>query len=369
MPTKAYYLTPDGKLQRDLTEDDIIKAYNSRQGLLWVDFPETTEEDGRFMERNFRFHHLTVEDCVSPQIHPPKIDAFGDYIFIIVHGINHAAETEIVETAELAIYLGENFVVTSHSYPLYSVTHVQQTVEGDGQTMRRGADFLAHTIIDTLVDNVMPTIDRMNDVAEEIEVAIIQNPHRNVLDGILKLKRSSLKVHRVMAPQREVLNRLSRGEFPVIKPEAQIFYRDIYDHVVRIEDLNQTILDRTDNAIATYLSSVANRQNETMKVLSIVATIFMPLTLLVGIYGMNFQNMPELGWRWGYFAVLGIIGLVILVLLWRFWAGGWFAWGRRRMAWIKPFIVESKKLRGHLAPGLKSRRRQAAADAPPDDKP
>jgi magnesium transporter len=338
--------------------------------LLWVDFPEITEEDGRFMERNFRFHHLTIEDSVSPQIHPPKIDTFGDYIFIIVHGINHAAETEIVETAELAIYLGENFVISSHSFPLYSISAVQQIIEEDGPTMRRGPDFLAHTIIDTLVDNVMPTIDRMNDVADEIEVEVIQNPHRNVLDGILKLKRSSLKVHRVMAPQREVLNRLSRGEFPMIKPEAQIFYRDVYDHVVRIEDLNQTILDRTDNAVATYLSSVANRQNETMKVLSVVATIFLPLTLLAGIYGMNFEYMPELGWRWGYFAVLGIIGVVILVLMWRFWASGWFVWGRRRISWIKPFIVESKKLRGHLAPGLKNRRRQTAAeDIPPDDKP
>jgi magnesium transporter len=370
MPFKAYYLTPEGELQRDLTEKEIKKAFDSKQGLLWVDFPEMAEEDGKFMARNFHFHNLSIEDCVSTQIHPPKIDAFSDYIFIIVHGINHIAESEIVETAELAIYLGGHYVISAHSYPLYSVSHVQQAVEEDSRTvMGRGADFLTYNIMDTLVDNVMPTIDRMNDVAEEIEVEVIHRPQQNVLDGILKLKRSSLKVHRIMAPQREVLNRLSRGEFPIIKAEAQIFYRDIYDHVVRIEDLNQTILDRTDNAIATYLSSVANRQNETMKVLSIVATIFMPLTLLVGIYGMNFKNMPELGWQWGYFAVLGIIGLVILVLLWRFWVGGWFAWGRKRMAWIKPFIVENKKIRGFLAPNLKKVQQQSTAtDVQPDDK-
>jgi magnesium transporter len=353
MPVKAYYLTTDGKLERDLKESDIVKAFDSGQGLLWVDFPEITGADGEFMERNFRFHHLSVEDCVSPQIHPPKIDAFNDSLFIIVHGINYAATSEIVETAELALYLGEHFVISGHNFPLYAVSDVQRAVEDNGTPMKQGSDFLAHTIIDTLVDNVMPTIDRMNDVAEEIEVAVIQHPQPNVLDAILKLKRSSLKVHRVMSPQREVLNRLSRGEFPIIKPEAQIFYRDIYDHLVRIEDFNQTILDRADNAVATYLSSVANRQNETMKVLSIVATIFLPLTLLAGIYGMNFEYMPELRWHWGYFAVWGIIGAVILILLWRFWAGGWLERGKRRMSWIKPFLVEGKKLRGYLAPGSK----------------
>ena len=368
MPIKAYYMTSDGQLQRDLTESDIVKAVKSGQGLLWVDLPEMTEEDGRFIEQVFGFHHLAVEDCISTKIHPPKIDNFGNYLFLIAHGVNHVVESDIVVTAELSLFLGEKFVVSGHSYTLYSIQAVQQMVEGDGRPMKSGADFLAHAIIDALVDNVMPTVDRMTDVAEEIEVEVIRNPQQNILEGILKLKRSTLRVHRVMAPQRELLNRLSRGEFPLIKTEAQIFYRDVYDHVVRIEDLNQNVLDRADNALATYLSSVANRQNETMKVLSVVATIFLPLTLLAGIYGMNFQYMPELQWRWGYFMVLGIIGVVIIILIWRFWASGWFAWGKRRIAWIKPFMVESKKIRGYFAPNLKRRGKQPAGDeTPPSD--
>jgi magnesium transporter len=151
-----------------------------------------------------------------------------------------------------------------------------------------------------------------------------------------------------MAPQREVLNRLSRGEFPGIKAEAQIFYRDVYDHLVRIEDLNQNIRDMADNALSTYLSSVANRQNETMRVLSIVATIFMPLTLLAGIYGMNFEYMPELSWRWGYFAVLGVMGVVIAGVIWRFWASRWIGWGRKQARWVNPFAVEPEKLIGYI---------------------
>ncbi|MDH5696213.1 MAG: hypothetical protein OEZ00_06395, partial [Dehalococcoidia bacterium] len=238
------------------------------------------------------------------------------------------------------------------------VEFVRRRVEEDGRPMRRGADFLVHTLVDALIDNILPTIDKMSDIAEEIEEEVIRNPQQATLEATLKLKRSTLRIHRVMAPQREILNRLSRGEFPVIKEEAQIFYRDIYDHLARIEDLNQTIRDGTDNALATYLSSIANRQNETMKVLSMVATIFLPLTLVAGIYGMNFEYMPELGWEWGYFAVLGLIGTVIAVAVWRFWARNWITWGRRQISRVGPLAVEPRKLVGYIGHMAKQPRRR-----------
>ncbi|MFC2048515.1 CorA family divalent cation transporter, partial [Chloroflexota bacterium] len=219
----AYYLSPEGDFRRDLNEEQIKIVFESNQGLLWVDVTETTEEDGKFLERIFGFHHLTIEDCVSPQIHAPKIDDFGDYIFMVVHGINHQAESEIVETAELAIFLGPHFVMSNHNFPLYSIEGVRRLVEDDGRPMRHGADFLAHTIVDVLIDNVMPTIDKMGEIAEEIEEETIRSPQQTTLEAILKLKRSTLRIHRVMAPQREIMNRLSRGEFPVIKEETKIF--------------------------------------------------------------------------------------------------------------------------------------------------
>jgi magnesium transporter len=348
MPFKAYYLNLQGTLQKDLSEDEMRAVFESKQGLLWVDVEETTEEDGVLLAQVFNFHHLTIEDCISTQIHPPKIDDFGDYLFMVAHGINHVTESEMVETAELAVFLSTNFVVSNHDIHLYSVESIQRLVEDDGRPMKRGADFLAHSLIDALVDNVLPTIDRMSDIAEEIEEEVIHQPQQATLEAILKLKRSTLRIHRVMAPQREVLNRLSRGEFPVIKTEAQIFYRDVYDHLVRIEDLNQNIRDMADNALATYLSSVANRQNETMRVLSIVATIFLPLTLLAGIYGMNFEYMPELQWRWGYFAVLGIMGAAIVSVIWRFWASRWIGWGRKQVRRVGLFTVEPERLKGYL---------------------
>lgn len=330
MTFKAYYLSPEGTLRRNLSEEEIRSAFESNQGLLWVDIAGAKEEDAKFLAQNFRFHHLAIEDCIGPKIHSPKIDDLGSYLFIIVHGINPLVKADIVETAELAIFLGSHFVVSVHRLPLYCIEGVMRLVEDDGRPMRHGADFLAHALIDDLIDNALPVIDRMSEMSEEIEEETIRNPQQAVLESVLKLKRSTLRIHRVMAPQREILSRLSRGEFSIIKEEARIFYRDVYDHLMQIEDLTQNIRDGADNALDTYMSSVANRQNETMKVLSMVATIFMPLTLIAGIYGMNFENMPELKWSWGYFAVLGLMAAVVIVALVWFWARNWITLGRRQ---------------------------------------
>ena len=352
MPVKAYYMSPEGDLQCDLSEEDISVAFQRKEGLLWVDVSENTEKDGEFLSRVFGFHPLAIEDCLSKNIHPPKIDDFGSYIFFIAHGVNYAIESDLVETTELAIFLGPNFVVSSHDFPLHNVQSVSSLVESDGRPMKRGSDFLVYTIVDTLVNNVMPTVDVMMDVTENIEEEVIRHPQQSTLEAILKLKRSSLRLHRVMLPQREILNRLSRREFPVVGDEAAIFYRDIYDHIVTIEDHIQSLRDRADNALATHLSSVANRQNETMRVLSIVATILLPLGLLAGVYGMNFEYMPDLGWHWGYFTVIAFIGTVIITSLWFIWIRSWITRRRWRVSRINLFRVEPHKLAGYIGGAL-----------------
>ena len=348
MPFKTYYLTPEGILRRELNEQQVRAAFESKKGLLWVDVEGTTEEDVDFLERAFDFHHLALEDCLSTQLHAPKIDDFGDHLFIIVHGIDYTSVSKVVETTEFFVFLGTHFVVSSHRVPLHSVQSVAKLVEEDGRLMSRGSDFLAHALIDALVDNVLPTVDRMSDIADDIEEEAIRGPQQSTLEAVMQLKRSTLQIHRVMAPQREIMNRLSGGRLSVIAEEAQIFYRDIYDHIVRIEDLNQTLRERADNALTTYLSSVSIQQNETMKVLSMMASIFLPLTLLAGIYGMNFENMPELEWSWGYFAVLGFMGTVGAAAISWFWARRWITWGRRQVSRIRPLAVESAKLVGYL---------------------
>lgn len=347
MSFSAWYLTEAGDLHRGLGEAEIAATLRSPKGLLWVDVTAASAEDGRFLEATFGFHHLAVEDCLSSRVHAPKVDDFGDHLFLLVHGVDHAVE-DVVQTTELALFLGPDFVVTSHTAPLYSVNSVRAMVEDDARPMRRGADFLAHALIDALIDNVLPTIDRMTEVTEEVQEEAIHHPEPSTLDTILRLNRSSLRVHRVIAPEREMLNRLARGEFAVVSREALIFYRDIYDHLLRIEDLNQTIRDEANNALSTYLSSIAIQQNETMKIFSAVACIFLPLTLIAGIYGMNFEHMPELAWGWAYFAVLAFMAAAIVVSTWWFMTHGWIRLRPRPVGHVPRFGVDPSAILGHV---------------------
>lgn len=348
MSCTSYYQAPHGELVSNLSADDIVSAFNSGSGLLWLDFVDPDEQDRLFLEEICRFHHLAVEDFISPLIHIPKVDDFDSYLFVILHGINYAVESDVVNTAELCIFLGPNYVITGHNDHLFSIEEIKARIEATGKPMKQGADFLAHALIDSLIDNVLPTIDRMTEVSAEIEEEVINNPQKSTLESIMQLKKSTLQIHRVMTPQRDILNRLSRGDFPLVKKGAQIYYRDIYDHLVRISDLNQTTRDIADNALATYLSSISNRQNEVMKVLAIVAAVFLPLSLLAGIYGMNFENMPELKWQWGYFAVLGIMLVAIIGLIWKFWANNWITIGHKKAKKALKLTASKDKIKGYL---------------------
>ncbi len=349
MSYTAYYLAPDSTLKRNLTEADVKAAFESKRGLLWVDISGTDQRDAKLLENLFHFHRLAVEDCVDPLVHPPKIDDFEEYLFIIVHGINHLAESEIVETTELEIFLGQHFVVSNHNFPMISVDNVRRRAEDDGRPMRYGAQFLTHALIDAVMDHVMPTIDKMAEVAESIEEAIIDNPERSTLDTIIALRRSTLRIHRVMAPQREVLNRMSRGEFPIISAETEFYYRNVYDHIVRIEDLNQTLRERADTSLSAYYLSVAHRQNEIVKVLSLIAAVFLPLNLVAGIYGMNLA-LPGEHLSWAFYLLVGIMILVgtgtVAWFVYRGWFNfKWFLWEREPPSLLRLFRVEPKHLK------------------------
>ncbi|MBN2239413.1 MAG: magnesium/cobalt transporter CorA [Dehalococcoidales bacterium] len=345
MAVNAYHITTETNVKLQTTQEAIKKAL-SQDKLLWIDIEGDEEQDIRLLSDVFGFHRLAIDDCLGERIHPPKIDEFKDYLFIILHGVNYAVKSEIVTTNQLELFIGKNYVVSHHTYPVLSMREVIMMVDEKRRAMKETPDFMAHEIADALIDNIMPTIDSMSDVIDDIEEEAIHNPKKTTIEEILKMKRSTMQLRRVITPQREVFNRLSRREFAIITEDAQIYFRDVYDHIVRIEDLNQGIRDRTDNALSTYLSSVANRQNETMKVLSIVAAIFLPLSLLAGIYGMNFEYMPELTWHWGYFAVLGFMAVAIIGITWWLWLKNVI--GRHRITVIRPMKVETRKLLGHI---------------------
>ena len=350
MPLKAHYVSEAGALRLDLSEPEMRAAFESGEGTLWVDVYDTTPEDGELLSTMFGFHPLAIEDCVDPAFHPAKVEDFPDYVFAVVHGINYAVESSLVETAQLCTFIGRRYVVTCHQVPLSSLDAVAHSVEMGGRPMEHGAGRLAHAIISALIDNVQPTLERMSEVAGEVEEESIRGPQQHTIEVILALKRSTLRLQRVLAPQRDIMNRLGRGDFPVVGTEAYPFFRDVYDAVVRLGDGNHIVRERADNALTTYMTSVSLRQNETMKALAIVASIFMPLTLLAGIYGMNFQNMPELGWRWAYFAVLGFMGAIGAGAMWWFWARRWITIVRVRRLPRRTFAVMPHRLRRRPPP-------------------
>ena len=349
MPFKAYYLNPQGQLQQGLSPEEVRAAFESRAGLLWVDISETTPQDGEFLERTFSFHPLAIEDCDSPRVLPPKVEQYGDYLFIVVDGVDYDTSSDVVAPVELDLFVGPHFVVSNHLLPLPSVQAIRRLVEEAGAPMRRGADFLAYALIDALVQDAIPAIEKMDDRVEEIEGEALRAPRATYQEAILRFKRSAQRVHRVIAPQREAGHRLSLGEFPIVREEARAFYRDIYDHLVWIEDMSQILASRTESTLLVYLLSAANRQNEIMATLAVVATIFLPLGLITGIYGMNFKYMPELSWHWGYFAVLGLLLAVATLTVWWTLARRWIQLRRRGgEPRPRPLATEAERLLSHL---------------------
>ncbi len=353
MPYTSVYRDPQGNVRAELSAQEIQDVFRSGEGLLWVDVSETDHEDARFLEDVFDFHPLAIEDCLNPRYQRPKVDDFGDYIFVMIHGVNHVATEDVVATIELDLFIGKNFVVSNHLFAMPAIEHVGELIQRHPGLLGRGAAMLAHTLMDALIDSLLPTIDQMSEVGDAIEERALHDPRPPVLDAIVRLKRSVLRIHRVMVPEREILHRLSRGDYEVVGKDAALYYRDVYDHVVRIEDVNQTLRERVDNALATYLSSISLRQNETMKTLAVVACIFLPLTLIAGIYGMNFEHMRELSWEWGYYAVLGVMAVIGLSIAGWFWARSWLSAGRRRFTQALEFGVDPVKVRDVLAARVK----------------
>jgi len=321
----SFYRSPDGSVGRDLSTEEMAKAIERSGGLLWVDLEGADAAEARpILDGVFHFHHLAVDDCLNPHIDTPKIDDYGQYLFVISQGIRFHARSERLETTELDLFLGPNYVVSFHSHRLAAVDDVRRRATENGPLASRGADFLTHALLDALVDQFQPVVAEMDQAVDALEEAVLTNPQQRLLHDMLLLKRNSQRLRRTLLPQRDAVNRFARGEFPrLVSEETHMYFRDIYDHVVRVEDMVESLRDLTESVLGTYLSAINNRMNEVMKVLSIVATIILPLTLISGIYGTNFENLPELGWQWGYFGMLGAMAIIALGLVaffrWRRW--------------------------------------------------
>ncbi len=275
--------------------------------VLWVDLEDPTPEEADVLKTNFQFHPLSVEDTLVEILYP-KLDIYPEYIFLVLHGINYMKDTKEFTTAEIDVFLGKNFLITHHDHRMRSVRDMRQRILADPQLMNLGLDVVLQAVLDKVVDHYFPELEKLEDRIEEVEADLFEpTPNRDVLNKILHLKRDLMHLKRIVFPQREVFNRLSRDEIALIRPSTRLYFRDTYDGLFRMTDIADNYRDLLTGFLDIYMSSVSNSVNETMKVLTVISTICIPMTVVAGIYGMNFRSIPELDWKYGYFFAIGLI--------------------------------------------------------------
>ena len=294
-----------------------------------MDFTSEPPETAQPILEGFGFHHLAIEDALQ-QTHAPKIDDWGDYLYIVLNYMHLVKATEPWDTEidELDIFLGRNFVITHHDNPVTSIDETWKASQRDPRYTQDGADHLLYKIIDSIVMNYMPIIEKIDEEIDGIEDQVFDRPSSETLSRLFTLKRVLLAMRRILLPQREVLNKMARDDYQVIDRKDRIFFRDIYDHLVRLHDVNESLRDLVGGALDTYLSVINNRMNEVMKTLTIITTLFMPLTFVTGFFGMNFfaANPPYENWTMPtiFYGTLGIMLLTPVFM---------FFWMRRR-TWV-----------------------------------
>lgn len=298
--------------------DEINRIHSIQDGFLWVSLESADESEiNSILGGLFGFHPLAIEDCLSPGYQVAKIDDFTDYIFLITHAIKTDEHLDSLTPLELDLFLGRNYLVTCYTdSEMPAVENTWRLLKRDDRISKNGADFLCHTILDAIVDEYMPLIDQMESEVEWIEDSAMEKPTPATLQRLLSLKHSIMSLRRIIAPQREVMNRLSRDEFSQIDTQSLIYFRDIYDHLVRIQDLADIIRDIVSGALDIYLNSTSLRLNEIMKALTIVSTVFLPLSFITGAFGMNFLHIPGAQSINGFFITCAIlVGLGVAMLL------------------------------------------------------
>ena len=319
-------------VETGFTADQLPKLLNEEKTVTWIDIPEPTDEDERILREVFHFHPLTLEDCRETRNYP-KVEEFPSYLYFIVHGVRADTSPDHFNTIELDGFLGKNYVITYHHEKFRSIDNVKQLLQTSPAACQRGAAFLLYQILDQIVDYYSPVLDDFDERIDTLEddIFTLKRPTQVILEEIMDLKRGVLRLRRISAKQMEVILRMSRGEFPLIPAPILPFFRDIYDHIMRVTDLAENYRDLISGALEAYLSVVSNRMNEIMKVLTIFSAIMLPLTFIAGVYGMNFEHMPELQTTYGYFVVWGIMIFVAVGMLGLFWMRGWIGSGKKKI--------------------------------------
>ena len=294
-------------------QTEIRTLRENLKNVLWVDVSQPTTQDFDCLQVEFGFHHLAIEDCRNAH-QRPKIEDYHGYYFIVLY------ETELMERGdlilrELSIFLGANYVVTVHHRPIQAIANGERLWRNWTDLVEQGAGLLAYLIIDAVVDEYFPILDTMSDRMDEMEDLLFNEHANETVEDIFQIKKQLLHLRRSVTPLRDVFNILLRREQPLFTREVVYYFHDIYDHLIRVADSIDSLRDLLGSTMDVYLSLQSNRMNMVMKRLTALSTILMSAALVSGIYGMNFQQMPELAWQYGYYFALGTMIVIALGLV------------------------------------------------------
>ncbi len=311
---RSLYSSPTGQLRTDLSLDEIPEIVNRGIGLLWVDFEDTLPEtDEPILRQIFGFHPLAIDDALQ-ETHVPKLDDWESYLYIVLNAVKINPEVPgEIELQELDVFLGKHYLVTHHDQAIKAVDQAFTAVQKDDRYLKNGADRLLYRLIDEVVNQFMPVVEHLDETIDQAEDQVFRGAQSETLAQIFTLKRTVLQLRRAIGPQREVLNKLARDQFPVVDQRTRVYFRDIYDHLVRMQDLTESIRDLVSGVLDTYLSVVNNRMNDIMKTLTIITTLFMPISFIASFFGMNFFTpvTPLNVWT-GLPAFILVIGFTLL---------------------------------------------------------
>ena len=305
--------------------------YKDRSTVTWINLDGVHQVDViEKIGKHFNLHPLVLEDIVNTG-QRPKIEDFDDYLFVVLKMLYRDENEQETQAEQVSLIIGPQFVITFQEKVGDVFNSVRERIRnGKGRIRKMGADYLAYALIDSIVDNYFTVLEKLGEEIEDMEKELVGDPKPQILQSVNRLKGELLFLRKLIWPLREVISGLQRGESPLIKETTGIYLRDVYDHTIQVIDTIETFRDLASGMVDTYLSSVSNKMNEVMKVLTIIATIFIPLTFVAGIYGMNFNpdvsilNMPELNWKYGYVTSIGVMVLVALVMVYYFKRKKWF---------------------------------------------
>lgn len=324
---RAIYAPPEGRAAEVTSADELSRIAAEGKGCLWVDFEAPTEEDQQLLQTLFKFHRLALEDCFA-HTHHPRLHDYGEYVYLVVHAILHPPAPEVAgpapddaprpetETAEVDVFLGGTFLVTWHDGAVPAIGSVWKRSLNVPSLTSRGPDRVLAEFLDEVAEGYVDVVERLNESVDRLETRLFQRQGATALRAIFSMKKDVVHLRRVLGPQREVVNRLARAEFQVVSKEETLFFRDVYDHVYRTTEMLESLRDVLTSALEVYLTLMANRTNEIMKVLTIFSVVLMSASLVAGVYGMN-VDLPRLGGKGDFFALLFLMGVIAGVsLLW-----------------------------------------------------